>query len=69
MAFTIAPLKRIVKSHGIRRVSEDGLQFYAHLLEKKLTELAKESDKIAKHAERKTILRRDVKLARKVVEI
>ncbi|MBI2583493.1 MAG: NFYB/HAP3 family transcription factor subunit [Candidatus Aenigmarchaeota archaeon] len=67
MAFTKAPLKRIIKSHGIRRVSADALDYLAAILEERLSQLALESDKISKHSGRKTILRRDVKLARKVV--
>ena len=67
MAFTVAPLKRILKSHGINRVSDNAVRMLAQVLEERLTGLAQESDKIAKHSGRKTILRRDVKLARKVV--
>ena len=67
MAFTIAPLKRMIKSHGIRRVSGEAVRFFSQILEERLAELSRESENVSQHAGRKTILRRDVKLARKIV--
>lgn len=68
MSFTIEPLRRVIKKAGGKRISDDAAKLLADSLEKKVVLLLRESEKIAKHSGRSTILRRDVKLARKVLE-
>lgn len=67
MSFTLAPLRRMIKKHGARRVSDEAAKALAAFLEEEVRKLALESAKIAKHSDRTTVLRRDVKLARKVL--
>lgn len=68
MAFTVEPLRRVIKKAGGKRISDDAAKALADILEEKVIILLKESEKIARHSGRSTILRRDVKLARKVFE-
>jgi len=68
MAFTVEPLRRVIKKAGGKRISDDAAKALAKVLEDKLVLLLKESEKIARHSGRSTILRRDVKLVRKVLE-
>jgi histone H3/H4 len=68
MTFTLNPLKKLIKKHGGKRVSDDACKELSKYLESQTAELAKEAAKIAKHAGRKTIMRHDVKIARKVLE-
>ena len=68
MAFTVEPLRRIIKKSGGKRISDDAAKALAKILEEKVIVLLKESEKIAKHSGRNTVLRRDVKLAKKVLE-
>ncbi|MBI4895113.1 MAG: NFYB/HAP3 family transcription factor subunit [Candidatus Aenigmarchaeota archaeon] len=68
MSFTVEPLRRVIKKAGGKRISDDAAKVLADILEEKVIVLLKESEKIAKHSGRSTILRRDVKLARKGLE-
>ena len=58
----------MIKKAGGKRISDDAAKALADLLEEKVIILLKEGEKIAKHSGRNTILRRDVKLAKKVFE-
>ncbi len=58
----------MIKKHGAKRVSDGAAKALASYLESEVKKLAMESAKIAKHSDRTTILRRDVKLAQKVIE-
>ena len=68
MSFTLAPLRRMMRKHGARRVSDEAVKALAQHLEEEIKRLSMESAKIAKHSDRTTILRRDVKLAQRVIE-
>jgi len=68
MSFTTEPLRRVIKKSGGKRISDDAARALAHVLEEKVVLLLKEAEKIARHSGRSTILRRDVKLAKKVLE-
>jgi DNA-binding protein len=60
-----APLKRILKENGANRVSADALTVLAEYLEEQAKGIARESIKLAKHAQRRTVLKEDVMLAAK----
>ena len=64
---TIEPLRRLMKEAGGERVSDDAAKELSKYLETKTIELLKEAEKIAKHSGRVTIIREDVKLAKRVV--
>ena len=68
MAFTVEHLRRVIKKAGGKRISDDAAKALALVLEERLVKLLREAEKIARHSNRSTILKRDVKLARKVLE-
>jgi len=67
--FHFATLERLAKEFGAKRVSKEAIEEIDALLSNILKELIEVSDKLARHAKRKTILREDVKLAVKSLKI
>ncbi|MBI5060905.1 MAG: NFYB/HAP3 family transcription factor subunit [Candidatus Aenigmarchaeota archaeon] len=67
-AITLAPLRRMIKRAGAKRVSDDAAKELAVVLEEKSKALILEGKKIAEHSNRRTVMKRDIKLARRVVE-
>ena len=67
-AITLAPLRRMIKRSGAKRVSDDAARELAIALEEKAKLLVTEGKKIAEHSGRRTIMKGDIKLARKVME-
>lgn len=65
MNLPLAPLERILKKAGAKRVSEDALKEFSNVLEDQLTKIATEAALLAKHAGRKTIIDEDVRIARR----
>ena len=61
----LAPLERILKRAGARRVSKEALKEFATVLEDFAFELSSQAVKFAKHAKRKTLLDSDIRMARK----
>jgi len=61
----LAPLERILKRAGARRVSKEALKEFAIVLEDFAFELSSQAVKFAKHAKRKTLLDSDVRMAKK----
>ncbi|MCD6398649.1 MAG: histone family protein [Candidatus Aenigmarchaeota archaeon] len=61
----IAPVERILKKAGADRVSRKAAEEFAVVLEEVASELASECAALAKHAGRKTVLAKDVKLAKR----
>lgn len=68
MEFTKEPLRKIFKKIGAKRVSDKAAESLSIVLEKKTKELLVHSEKLAKHAGRRTVMRRDVKMAKKILE-
>lgn len=61
----LAPIERILKKAGAPRVSKEACEEFAGVIEEIAFELAAETAALAKHAGRKTVLAKDVKLAKK----
>ena len=59
----IAAIERIVRRAGVERISADALKELEKVIEEMGIQLARESALVAKHAGRRTILGKDVKLA------
>ncbi|RLF16909.1 MAG: histone [Thermoprotei archaeon] len=59
----LAPLDRIFRKAGAKRVSESATRALRDLIEKVCYEIAKEAIILAAHAGRKTVIREDVLLA------
>ena len=67
MEFTVEPVRRIFKRAGAKRVSDKAALELAQLLEAKTRQVAEEAKKLALHANRRTVLKRDIKLAGKIL--
>lgn len=67
-AITLQPLRRMIKRAGGKRVSDDAALELAKYLEEKAKLLAVEGKKISEHSGRRTVMKHDIKLARKVIE-
>lgn len=60
-----APMSDILKQAGAERVSDSAARVMAEVLMEKAIELAKDAVRFAHHANRKTIKKEDIELARK----
>ena len=58
-----APVERLIRSAGAKRVSETAGVALAEILEQYGLEIAEEAIKLAQHAKRKTVKAEDIKLA------
>ena len=61
----LAPIKRIIKEAGGRRISDEAVIELAKVLEEIGEEVAIDANKLANHAGRKTVTGADIKLALK----
>ena len=61
----LAPLERILRKAGSRRVSKKAVREFSMVLGDYAHDLSAESAKLASHAGRKTIVESDVRMARK----
>ncbi len=68
MELTLQPLRNMIKKAGGKRVSDSAAEELGNLMEKKAGEIAKEAQRLSEHAGRKTVMRQDVKLAKKNLE-
>lgn len=58
-----APIKRIMKNAGAKRVSEDAVEAFKDRLEEHAETIADDANDYARHADRKTVQAGDVKSA------
>ncbi|ABL77757.1 histone family protein [Thermofilum pendens] len=59
----LAPLRRIFRSQGAERISDDAVVFLREYLEKLAREIALEAIEASRHANRRTVTDEDVKFA------
>ncbi len=62
---TIAPIKRLIEKAGAKRVSKDAAEELAKILESKAREISKKAADLAKYSGRRTVMKKDIKLAKK----
>lgn len=64
---TSQPIRRIIKKAGAKRISDDAVRELALILESRSADIMKEALKVSEHAGRRTVMRKDVKMARKSI--
>ncbi|MFH1126524.1 MAG: histone [archaeon] len=62
-----APMDRILRDAGAKRVSKSGARQFAVALEGIASDISREAIVFAKHAGRKTVINDDIKLAAKKI--
>ena len=65
---TVQPVRRLFLKAGAKRISDKAAIELARILEEKSAIVAREAEKLSKHASRRTVLKSDIKLAVKVLE-
>jgi len=66
MELTLQPIRRLIFRAGAKRVSDSGARKLAELMEARAARIAEESWKLAKHAGRTTVMKKDVRMAAKL---
>lgn len=65
----IAPFEKILKEHGAKRVAFSAGEALAEIAADISAEIARNASLMAEHAGRRTVVRRDVEIARKNLRI
>ncbi len=68
MEFTLQPLRRLFKKGGAKRVSDKAALELGRILEERTKMLLDEAHELSKHAGRRTVMRQDIKMAKKNLE-
>ncbi len=68
MELTLQPLRRMFKKAGAKRVSDKAAEELGKLMEEKAAEIAVEARRLSQHAGRRTVMRRDIKMAKRNLE-
>ena len=65
MELTLQPLRKMLKTSGARRISDKAAEELGSILEERAAQLLDEAKKLSEHGRRRTVMRRDIKEARK----
>lgn len=68
MQFTKQPIRKIFKKAGAKRVSDKAATELARILEERTKILASEANRLSGHAGRRTVMKQDVRMAKRVLE-
>ncbi len=68
MELTLQPLRKLLKRAGAKRVSDKAAEELGKVLEEKTKILLLDAKRLSEHAGRRTVMKRDVRAARKVLE-
>lgn len=60
---SLLSFERIARKAGVKRISKNALEELREIIDEEATELAAKAVQISKHAERNTVMDKDVKLA------
>lgn len=67
MELTLNPLRKMLKRAGARRVSDDAALELGRLMEERAVEISKRAEKLAKFSKRRTVMKKDIRMAAKSV--
>ena len=65
---TKEPVRRLLKRAGAKRISDKAAEELAKILEDRAKAIIKTAKQLSEHSGRRTVLRRDVKMAKRHVE-
>lgn len=65
---TINPIRKLFVRVGAKRVSDKAAVELARIVEEKAKLVAVEAEKLSVHAGRRTVMKRDIRLARKILD-
>lgn len=68
MEFKLQPLRRLFKKAGAKRVSDKAALELGKILEERTKKILDEAHELSKHSGRKTVMRQDIKMAKKSLE-
>ena len=68
MELTLQPLRKLIKKAGAKRVSDRAASELGKELEERTKTLLLEAKRLSEHAGRRTVMKRDVRAARKILE-
>ena len=68
MELTLQPLRKLLKKAGAKRVSDKAAEELGKVLEEKTKTLLLDAKRLSEHAGRRTVMKRDVRAASKVLE-
>ena len=68
MELTLQPLRKLIKRAGAKRVGDKAAEELGKFLEERTKILLLEAKRLSEHSGRRTVMKRDVRAARKVLE-
>ena len=68
MELTLQPLRKLLKRAGGKRVADKAAEELGKVLEERTKILLLEAKRLSEHAGRRTVMKRDVRAARKILE-
>lgn len=68
MEITLKPIRRVFKRAGAKRVSDRAIKELAQVSEERAKAILGEAKRLSEHAGRRTVMKQDVKMARKTLE-
>lgn len=57
----LLPFERLAKKAGVKRISKDALEELRDIITEEATEIAEKAVKISRHANRRTVMKEDVR--------
>lgn len=66
--FTFAPIKKLFKKAGAKRVSDKAAEELIKIMEDETKKLLMQSKRLSEHAGRRTVMKEDVKSAKKMLK-
>ena len=67
MELTLQAIRRLIKRAGAKRISDQAVKELARVLEERAKAMLVESKRLSEHAGRRTVMKHDIKMARKTV--